>query len=174
MGRHAGTVSNTPRPVAISGWFPALWLVLAGALAGGAQAVEPAPLQARALLLYSHHPGFESAADMQREVRSALARHGVQLDVDYMDDRRLHDPASASHLRRQIAHPVSGKPAYGVILLGDDSAVRFALRNHALFRGRPLVRLAAETVRSSRDLDAMGGVVAGFFAPERHTALAAQ
>lgn len=175
MSLRADTSSSTSRFTGAVRWLALVWLVLAGATAGIARAGESEPIHARALLLYSNHPGFESAAAMEQEVRSVLARRGVQLDVAYMDDRRSYGPPGAASLHKQMGHKLSGKRPYGVILVSDDSALRFALRSHRqLFHGRPLVLLAVDGGRRVQSLDAVGEVVASFFQLDRHTALVAR
>lgn len=104
------------------------------------------PLQAddfsgkRALLLYSYHATFATSAQSLRGIRSVMQSSGLELDVEYMDSKRLYDETSRRLFREQFAYKLRHRKPYDLVFTADDNALSFMLKQgDALLPGVPVV-----------------------------------
>ncbi len=135
-------------------WVAALVLAVACAPAGaGAQA--PADLAGkRVLLLFSYHPTFVTSQPILRTLLSALEPRGVALDVEYMDSKRHPDAVAQDSFAAGLAHRLSARRPYDVVLASDDNALRFARAHRTtVLRGAPVVFLAVNDLATAFAMD---------------------
>jgi diguanylate cyclase (GGDEF)-like protein/PAS domain S-box-containing protein len=130
-----------------------IFLGLAAMLATG-------PLQAqdlhgkRALLLYSYHPTFPTAEPSLKGIRSVIAGTGLQLDIEYMDSKRLYDAYSVELFRARIAYQLSNRAPYDVVFSADDNALNFLLRfGDELMPRVPIVFFGVNDLVAARGLN---------------------
>lgn len=94
-----------------------------------------------ALLLNSYHSSFPWTDGVTRGIRSTFESRGlrVNLDVEYMDTKRIMSVRSAAAFAEYFRAKYSGKRP-DILLCSDDDALVFMLRHgRELFPGVPLV-----------------------------------
>ena len=108
----------------------------------------------RVLLLYSYHPEFPTSASSRAGALSVLAAEGVQLDVEFMDSKRVPDEALRENFRRLLAYKLERLPPYDLVMVSDDNAFDFAREHHeSLFPGLPVVFLAVNNIATALSMD---------------------
>lgn len=94
----------------------------------------------RALMIGSYHIGFPATAQQVDGVKSVLEPHGVPLDIEFMDTKRFGLGENLKRFRTDLAYKLSKLPKYDVIIVGDDAALGFALKEEFdLFADIPIV-----------------------------------
>ncbi|MDJ0781554.1 MAG: ABC transporter substrate binding protein [Desulfosarcinaceae bacterium] len=119
---------------------PPAMLLLAVVLAV-ASGVPAANATQRVLLLNSYHQGYKWTDDITNGVRSVLKQEapGVQVHIEYMDTKRVHDPQHYDHLATMYAHKFQNNP-FDVIIASDNNAYDFLLNfRDLLFSDVPVV-----------------------------------
>ncbi len=132
-------------------------LLLLLSITGDAATVEAsAPLAGkRILLLFSYDPGFPSSDVVRESVRAVFAGTGVGIDTEFMDSKRVSDPAARENFRTLLAHKLDALPRYDLVMVSDDNGLDFVLANHdTLFAGLPVVFLAVNDLARAASLDA--------------------
>ncbi len=130
-------------------------LLLAAVAANAAGAERPSDLAGkRVLLLYAYHPSFPSSEQILAGVRSVFDRHGLTLNIEYMDSKRGFDATSRANFLQVFSLKLANRAPYDLILLSDDNALEFAVthREH-LFADVPLVFLAVNDKARAIELD---------------------
>ncbi len=113
----------------------------------------------RVLLLYSYHPSFVSSEAILNGVRSVLDKHGLTLDIEYMDTKRVLDTVSKDNLLRSFSYRLAKRPPYDLIILSDDNALDFALHHRArLFPNAPIIFLAVNNLSKAIQMDGHASV----------------
>ena len=94
----------------------------------------------RVLLVSSYHPGFPTFFQQVGGLRGVLEPAGVALDVEFMDTKRFPPAEAAPRFLELMRFKLARVPAYDVVAVADDAALRFAMDNRAeLFPDRPVV-----------------------------------
>ncbi|GBC61970.1 hypothetical protein DENIS_2933 [Desulfonema ishimotonii] len=109
----------------------------------------------RVLLLNSYHPGFPTSPRIIDGIRSVFDPEKIRLHVEFMDSKRLLDPVHLENIRRLLAHKLSKRPPYDLLITSDDNAFNFALAHReTIFRGLPLVFCGVNNVNSALSANA--------------------
>lgn len=113
------------------------------------------PLQhKRVLLLYSYHPAFITSDILLAGVRSVLAPYNLTLDIEYMDSKRHNDERYMLQFSELLKQKMSRNERYDVIIVSDDNALNFAIRNQEhLFKEIPVVFMAVNDVDTAIRMD---------------------
>ena len=120
------------------------------AAAGGTAHAAPK----RVLMISSYHPSFPTFFDQIEGVRAGFRDTGFQndkivLDIEFMDSKRFAGREQIARFAETLAHKIQQSPPYDVIVVADDNALRFALKNHSgLLNNLPMVFLGV----NNRDL----------------------
>ncbi len=117
----------------------------------------PAAAADRVLFISSYHPGFPTFFQQIEGLKDAFADTNVELDVEFMDSKRLQRPEDAEAFGRALAAKLPRLPPYAAVVAGDDAAARF-LDEAAprLFPDLPLVFLGVNDAPYARRLAASG------------------
>jgi diguanylate cyclase (GGDEF)-like protein/PAS domain S-box-containing protein len=108
----------------------------------------------RVLLLFSYHPTFVSSDAILHGVRSVLDKHGLTLDIEFMDSKRVLDDVSKDNFLRLLSYKLAKRQPYDLVMLSDDNALNFALDNRAqLFPKVPMVFLAVNDAHRAIEMD---------------------
>ena len=110
------------------------------------------PLQAaderhRVLFISSYHPSFPSFDPQVRGLRKTLDEAGfapgsVLVDIEFMDTKRFPRAMRSPEFRVALANKLETLPRYDSVVVGDDNAFTFALKEqNRLFSGTPIVFL---------------------------------
>jgi PAS domain S-box-containing protein len=103
--------------------------------------------KARVLFISAYHPNFPTFFDQINGLKSVLDEHGVELDIEYMDSKRLISPENTDNFYRYLAYKLSHLPPYQAIIVADDAALQFALKHQTeLFDRIPLVFLGVNNI----------------------------
>lgn len=117
----------------------------------------------RILLIISYHPAFPTFFQQISGVRSVFEAHHVELDIEYMDAKRLFDEANEASFYERLSYKQQNLPPYDLILTADDNALNFVLKyQNDLFRDTPVVFLGVnnlELALSQNGSDWVTGVV---------------
>ncbi len=108
----------------------------------------------RVLLLFSYHPTFPTTDHILQGVRSVLDKHGLNLDVEFMDSKRLNDDISRKYFQQLLAYKLSRRNPYDLVMVSDDNAFNFVLEHQsALFPQTPVVFLAVNNAAKAYTMD---------------------
>jgi len=134
------------------------------------------PLQhKRVLLLYSYHPAFITSEILLDGVWSVLAPYHLTLDIEYMDSKRHSSERYVQQFAELLKEKFSHTAPYDVIIVSDDNALNFAIKNQQyLFRNVPIVFMAVNDVDTAIRMDSnpyITGVIEAI-APEKTINLA--
>jgi len=134
------------------------------------------PLQhKRVLLLYSYHPAFITSEILLDGVWSELAPFNLTLDIEYMDSKRHSTEQYVQQFSKLLEEKISHSKPYDVIIVSDDNALNFAIKNQQyLFKDIPIVFMAVNDVDTAIRMDSnpyITGVVEAI-APEKTINLA--
>ena len=101
----------------------------------------------RVLLLYSYHPSFPTSRKILDGLREALGPDGPQIDIEYMDSKRLYDDTSRANFLRTLRYKLGRRDPYDVVITADDNALDFALAHATqLFPDVPTVFLGVNDI----------------------------
>lgn len=113
----------------------------------------------RVLLLHSYHSNMPWAEDITTGVRSILNLDdtGVELDIEYMDTKRVSDETYLEQLFQLYLRKYRDV-TFDAIITADDDAFQFVLKHRqALFPGAPVIfcgvnRFTPELIRDQPDI----------------------
>ncbi|MCG8613798.1 MAG: PAS domain S-box protein, partial [Pseudomonadales bacterium] len=133
-----------------SGW---LFIVFICFSAGGF-ASNPEPGHHRILLLFSYHPEFPTTDKVIAGIHSVFPQGSVELDIEFMDSKRLYDAEMQSRFLRLLQYKLAHRKPYDVVVSADDNALNFLLshRRHVL-SDTPIVFLGVNNVQLAIDQD---------------------
>ena len=108
----------------------------------------------RVLFISSYSYAWEQVQLQIEGIRAGLGED-VILDYEFMDTKRVNTEESLQLFYEGLAYRLSVVEPYDAVILGDDAALRFAMKyQEELFSGIPLVfegvndeELAAEAVK---------------------------
>ena len=106
----------------------------------------------RVLFISSYHPSFPSFDPQVRGLRKALEEAGfesgsVLVDIEFMDTKRFPRAMRSSAFRVALANKLETLPRYDSVVVGDDNAFTFALKEqNRLFSGIPIVFLSVNNI----------------------------
>jgi len=144
----------------IRNWSKAWWLWIAVIAAICLASVEWATATARVsrvLYISSYHLAFATVPKQIAGMREAFAKGGYDvsnmiLDFEFMDTRRFPDAEHTAQFHEALAAKLAKLPAYDVVILGDDNALRYGLDHHVdLFRNTPLVFLGINNIALAQE-----------------------
>ena len=101
----------------------------------------------RVLLISSYHPSFPTFFQQISGIKQGFRDGGFNvtnliLDIEFMDSKRFPDKEHAARFRDSLSFKLTGKPAFDVVMIADDNALVFGLKNHSsLLKNSPLVFL---------------------------------
>ena len=93
---------------------------------------EPSLAGKRVLLLFAYHPTFASTADLLSGVLDVLDPLGVEIDAEFLDDKRNPAPSYKDRIAARIAEAMAAGTRYDAVLASDDAALDFALGHRDL------------------------------------------
>lgn len=97
----------------------------------------------RVLYISSYTESFDPVPLQIQGVREAFATEAIQLDIEYMDTKRLPAEENIQLFYEWISYKLAHVEPYDAVLAGDDSALQFALDyQEELFADLPIVFLA--------------------------------
>ncbi|MCP5207297.1 MAG: EAL domain-containing protein [Hahellaceae bacterium] len=118
---------------------------------------------ARVLLVFSYHPTFPTSDRVLKGVASVFPPGTIDLDVEYMDSKRIFDNTLLSNFLQTLSYKLSKRPPYDVVISADDNALNFLVKHKPdLFPQTPLVFLGVnniDTALSMNDVDGVTGIV---------------
>ncbi len=96
------------------------------------------------LVLHSYHKNFEWTDSIMEGFESYIRNSGLEADysIEYMDTKRFYDGPAGSFLKslRKLYSLKYSRHKFDLILVTDDNAFNFLLRNHkSLFKDAPAV-----------------------------------
>lgn len=111
---------------------------------------DKALAEKRALFIASYHPAF-ATFDMQVDgLESVLEAHKVNLDIEFMDSKRLYDKTNIQHFADNLEYKINKLGQYDIIFLADDNALTFANeRYETLFKGVPIVFFGVNNIQNA-------------------------
>ncbi|MCP5155861.1 MAG: EAL domain-containing protein [Ectothiorhodospiraceae bacterium] len=107
---------------------------------------EPSLAGKRVLLLFAYHPTFASTADLLSGVLDVLDPLGVEIDAEFLDDKRNPAPSYKDRIAARIAEAMAAGTRYDAVLASDDAALDFALGHRDLLGDLPIVFTAVNDV----------------------------
>jgi PAS domain S-box-containing protein len=112
----------------------------------------------RVLLIASYHPGFPTFFKQVGGLRGVLEPAGVALDVEFMDTKRFPVAEAVPRFLDLMRFKLGNSPAYDVIAVADDAALRFVLDNRLeLFAERPVVFFGVNDLALAHGLGGRAG-----------------
>lgn len=97
----------------------------------------------RVLYISSYTESFDSVPLQIQGIKEAFASDDVQLDIEYMDTKRLPEKESIQFFYEWMTYKLAHVEPYDAVLVGDDSALQFAMDyQEELFADLPIVYLA--------------------------------
>jgi diguanylate cyclase (GGDEF)-like protein/PAS domain S-box-containing protein len=118
-----------------------------------ARAADSAPIpesrlsEKRILLIYSYHPGFPTSPQSLEGIRSVFGPDGPDVDIEYMDAKRVFNKQSVENFVRQLTYKMQNLPPYDLVMTADDYALRLVLeRTDELFSNLPVVFFGVNNV----------------------------
>ena len=112
----------------------------------------------RALLISSYHPAFPTFFQQAGGLREVLGPAGVELDIEFMDTKRLPLDEAAARMRELLSFKFDRLGVHDVIVVADDAALRFALDcRDELFPDRPVVFLGVNDQDLAHGLSGKSG-----------------
>jgi len=87
----------------------------------------------RVLFLASYHSSFPTFLSQVDGVRVVFSPLDASMDIEAMDAKRFPLEADIAAFRATLSAKLDRLPAYDVVLLGDDHALRFYLADRSLF-----------------------------------------
>ncbi len=94
----------------------------------------------RILYINSYHPGFPTTHPLINGFRSILHPDSVDLNIEFMDSKRLNDSISQRNFYRSLSYKLKNRKNYDLIITSDDNALNFVLKyKDDLFHNIPLV-----------------------------------
>ncbi|MCA9968764.1 MAG: hypothetical protein KC425_01040, partial [Anaerolineales bacterium] len=116
--------------------FPIFLILLLFAFTKAAAAAE----HQRVLLLLSYNATFPTFYQQIDGVRGALADRPIDLDIEFMDSKRLFDQANVASFHERLAYKLAQLPPYDLLIVADDNALHYVLAEQdGLFAGIPIV-----------------------------------
>lgn len=114
--------------------------------------VNSAKPEVRVLFISSYSSAYPTFSQQYEGVKSVIGheRNSV-LDVEFMDCKDIvNDPVNIDLFRKLLAYRMSKLDRYQVILVADDDAFQFAIREQdKLFKGIPIVFLGVDNVQAA-------------------------
>lgn len=94
------------------------------------------------LFISSYSESFVIVPQQIQGIRSAFDPYPIQLEIEYMDTRRIESKENIEIFRQMLSYKLENLPPYDAVLVGDDNALQFALdHQEALLSGMPVVFL---------------------------------
>ena len=94
------------------------------------------------LFISAYSESFVIVPEQTDGIRAAFAPHPIQLDIEYMDTRRIETQENIEIFHQVLTYKLNQLPPYDAVLVGDDNALQFALdHQEELFAGIPIVFL---------------------------------
>lgn len=107
---------------------------------GEAEPAEKALEGKRVLFISSYDEAFITVPLQKRGIEKVLKEYGASMDVEYMDRKNIRTQEGLQLFYGRIAHMLTQKAPYDVVLLGDDDAMHFGIdHQEELFAGVPLI-----------------------------------
>lgn len=108
----------------------------------------------RVLFISSYHASFPSFFQQFNGLRSALDNSRVQLDVEFLDAKRLPFEENYQSFFSLLSRKLARLPKYDVLVVGDDHALQEVVRRkETLFRDLPVVFLGVNNATAVDALD---------------------
>ncbi|MCP5160898.1 MAG: EAL domain-containing protein [Hahellaceae bacterium] len=105
------------------------------------------PKKPRILLVYSYHPTFPTSPRVLVGIHSVIPPEQMDLDIEYMDTKRLLDPTILKHFYESLSYKLSKRLPYDLVLVCDDNALNFLSENKpSLFPDTPLIFLGINNI----------------------------
>jgi len=130
----------------------------------------------RVLFIASYHSSFPTFFAQVQGLRSVFDPLGAAVDVEALDAKRFPGAADAERFREALAAKLSRLPPYDCVLLGDDHALHFYLRERLLFGAAFAVFFGVNDRAFASSLESdpgIGGVVEDVSAAETLEAMLA-
>ncbi len=103
--------------------------------------------QQKVLFVSSYHPGFPTFFQQVNGLKDAFLDKKILLDVEFMDTKRFPAKTNRDTFRKVLSQKLEKLTAYDVIVVGDDNAFSFALKEQSgLFQNLPIVFLGVNNV----------------------------
>ncbi len=95
--------------------------------------------QSRVLVLHAYHQGLSWTDNVQAGIEAVLAGEDIDLQIEYMDTKRIFDETYLQHLYQLYRYKFADQ-RFDVVIASDNNAFNF-LRQHGdeLFPGTPVV-----------------------------------
>jgi PAS domain S-box-containing protein len=101
----------------------------------------------RILFISSYHPAFPTFPQQTEGLRSVFRERGVELDIEFMDSKRLFTRENLDHFLRALTYKLGNLPPYDAVLTGDDNALLFVIKHRAtLFGNLPIIFFGVNNV----------------------------
>lgn len=96
---------------------------------------------ARVLYISSYHPTFTATKAQIDGLMSVVDTMGVEISMEFMDTKRYpNDTVQVALFRKYLAHKLKIWPTVDAVVVGDDNAFLFALKEqNGLFKDQPIV-----------------------------------
>jgi|GEM_PF-1867084 len=138
-----------PRPRLGFGWLFACSLIAGVFIAAAVAAAEPGAdiRMKRVFWLYSYHPSFPTAMQQIGGFRSAFTDGMPDLEMEFLDSKRLYDDTARENFHRLLAYKLSHRDPYDLVVTADDNAFLFVREyGRELFGDAPVVFLGVNDI----------------------------
>ncbi len=113
------------------------------------------------LFISSYSESFITVPSQIEGLRSVFDEQNVLLDIEYMDSKRLTTKENIHNFYISLKYKLSNLPIYDAIIVGDDSALQFAIDyQQELFPELPIIFFGIndkERAKTAYDNPYMGG-----------------
>lgn len=108
----------------------------------------------RVLYISSYHPAFPTFAEQVHGIRAVFDPARIQLDIEFMDSRRFPEKEHIDEFQQFLTHKLSHLPRYDAVIVADDPALEFALKNQEkLFPALPIVFCGIQNLELAKKID---------------------
>lgn len=106
----------------------------------------------RVLFISSYSQSFETVPEQIQGIQSVFEPQGINLDIEYMDTKRLDTNENKMIFYNLIKYKLSNLPVYDAIMIGDDNALKFVMDyKEELFNQIPIVFLGINDLNRANE-----------------------
>nr|WP_312578185.1 ABC transporter substrate binding protein [Sedimentibacter sp.] len=103
------------------------------------------------LFISSYDQNFATVPEQIEGIQSVFNLNKINLDLEYMDTKRFDTDENVSNFYQLIKYKMNNLETYDAVIVGDDSALQFAIDNRdSLFKNLPVIFLGINDINRAK------------------------